>query len=212
VPRPGGGAPRRVRLVYSDAFLAHRAPGRGGHPERPERLEVIVAALRKDRRLDGLLDWAEPTPVDVGSARRRLVLDLVREVHTSEDYLRELEALSTGGGGLIDEDTYVAAGSYEVALLAVSAWLDAVDHALADGGGGPAWALARPPGHHATRVTGMGFCLLSNAAIAAHYALRQPAVSRVGIIDFDVHHGNGTGASGRRPAPPSPCGTARARR
>jgi acetoin utilization deacetylase AcuC-like enzyme len=104
----------------------------------------------------------------------------------------EVQAISKRGGGLIDADTYVAAGSWEVALLAVSAWLDAVDYALSDGGG-PAFALARPPGHHANRVTGMGFCLLSNAAIAAQYALRRERVARVGIVDFDVHHGNGTG-------------------
>lgn len=92
-------------------------------------------------------------------------------------------------GGFIDGDTYVAKGSYEIALLAVSAWVDAVDHALSDGGC-TSWALARPPGHHATRVTGMGFCLLSNAAIASHYALTHfKNVARTAIVDFDVHHG-----------------------
>jgi acetoin utilization deacetylase AcuC-like enzyme len=93
------------------------------------------------------------------------------------------------GGGALDADTPVSAQSYEVALLAVNAWLDGVDRVLSSGE--PAFVLARPPGHHATPETGMGFCLLSNAAIAAIYALQQGA-KRVAILDWDVHHGNGT--------------------
>lgn len=79
-------AARRVRLIYSDEFLKHRSP-RGAHPECPERLEVIVEAINADERLADVVDWVEPTPVDAGSARRDLVLELVHEVHTSEDYL-----------------------------------------------------------------------------------------------------------------------------
>lgn len=175
---------QRVRVIYSDKFLDHESP-RGGHPERPERLQVIVAALRADERLRGLVDWVEPTGVEEGSVRRELVLELIGEVHTFEQYLTDVRMMSEGNGGFVDGDTYVAKGSYEVALLAVSAWIDAVDCAL--GGEGPAWALARPPGHHATRVTGMGFCLFANAGIAAQYALRR--VGHVAIVDYDVHHG-----------------------
>jgi acetoin utilization deacetylase AcuC-like enzyme len=182
--------PRTVRLIYSKRFLSHSAPQGHRHPECPERLTTIVSALRADPRLKGAVDWTEPTPTDDGSERRALVLELVRQVHTSEDYLKELQALSEGCGGSVDGDTYVAPGSYEVALLAVSAWLDAVDHSLNPEAGGPAFALTRPPGHHATRATGMGFCLLANAAIAAAYALRRE--SRVSIVDIDVHAGNGT--------------------
>jgi acetoin utilization deacetylase AcuC-like enzyme len=182
------GPARRVRIIYSDAFLEHSAP-RGSHPERPERLRVCVDALRKDPRLIDVLDWVEPTPVDPGTPRRDLVIECIKVVHTYPEYLEELEEKSKNGGGWIDGDTYVIPGTYEIALLAVSAWLDAVDYALSDEGG-PVWALVRPPGHHATRVTGMGFCLLSNAAISAYYALRR--IGAVGIIDFDVHHGNGT--------------------
>lgn len=183
------GTQRKVRIIYSEKFLEHKSP-RGRHPECPERLQVCVDALRKDSRLIDLIEWVEPTPVDPGSPRRDLVLDCIRHVHSYPDYLEDLEAMSKKGGGFIDGDTYVAKGSFEIALLAVSAWLDAVDYALSENGSGPVLALARPPGHHATRVTGMGFCLLSNAAISAHYALRK--VARVGILDFDVHHGNGT--------------------
>jgi acetoin utilization deacetylase AcuC-like enzyme len=89
-------------------------------------------------------------------------------------------------------DTPVSPRSYDVALLAVSAWLDGVDSVLVNNN--PAFVLARPPGHHATRDTGMGFCLFSNAAIAAYYALTQPGINHVAILDWDVHHGNGTEA------------------
>lgn len=93
---------------------------------------------------------------------------------------------------MLDMDTPVSPQSYDIALLAVSAWLDGVDRVLASGE--PAFVLARPPGHHATRTTGMGFCLFANAAIAAYYALEKPDVNRVAILDWDVHHGNGTQA------------------
>jgi acetoin utilization deacetylase AcuC-like enzyme len=79
-----------------------------------------------------------------------------------------------------------------VALLAVNAWLEGVDVVLQEQKS--AFAIARPPGHHATRNYGMGFCIFSNAAIAAHYALQQPGIDRVAILDWDVHHGNGTEA------------------
>jgi acetoin utilization deacetylase AcuC-like enzyme len=89
-------------------------------------------------------------------------------------------------------DTVVSARSYDVALLAVNAWLQGVEVVLTEKTS--AFVLARPPGHHATRNYGMGFCIFSNAAIAAHYALQQPGVERVAILDWDVHHGNGTEA------------------
>lgn len=189
------GAPRRVRVVYSERFLEHESP-RGGHPECPERLQVIVEALRGDEKLEGLLEWVEPTPVGEGSERRALVLGLIDEVHTFQEYVDDVKKMSAGNGGFLDNDTYVAKGSYEIALLAISAWIDAVDHALDENDGGPAWALARPPGHHATRVSGMGFCLFANAGIAAQYALRRDSVSHVGVIDYDVHHGKCSGILG----------------
>jgi acetoin utilization deacetylase AcuC-like enzyme len=108
------------------------------------------------------------------------------------NYVRQIEALAQAGGSYLDPDTVISPQSYEVALLAVNAWLDGVDQVLTHAS--PAFVLARPPGHHATRETGMGFCLFSNAAIAAHYALTQPNIHRVAILDWDVHHGNGTQA------------------
>nr|MBX2863883.1 histone deacetylase [Leptolyngbyaceae cyanobacterium MAG.088] len=105
-------------------------------------------------------------------------------------YVLTLQRMAERGGGHLDGDTPVSPASYTIALLAVAAWLDGVDHVLGTDASG--FVLVRPPGHHAEYGQGMGFCLLSNAAIAAHYALEQPGINRVAILDWDVHHGNGT--------------------
>jgi acetoin utilization deacetylase AcuC-like enzyme len=170
-----------LAVIYSPEFLKHDTGQY--HPENPGRLEAVVAALRSVSWADHL-DWREPTPV-----AQRSLLPLVQQIHNPK-YLQALEQLAAKGGGHIDGDTLVSPRSYEVALLAVSAWLDGVDYVLKTGSS--AFVLARPPGHHAERDYGMGFCLLSNCAIAAHYALEQPDIERVAILDWDVHHGNGT--------------------
>jgi acetoin utilization deacetylase AcuC-like enzyme len=118
-------------------------------------------------------------------------LDEIHRVHDPH-YVEAVRQLANRGGGYIDGDTPVSHRSFEVALLAVSAWLDGIDHVLHRGE--PAFVLARPPGHHALSQIGMGFCIFSNAAIAAHYALEQADTQRVAILDWDVHHGNGTQA------------------
>jgi acetoin utilization deacetylase AcuC-like enzyme len=170
-------------ILYSPAFLQHKTGA--FHPERPERLSAIEAALTATP-WSQKLDWQMPTPLD-----RRSVLESIERVHPPE-YIKLVRKMSQLGGGRLDTDTPVSAQTYEVALLAVSAWLDGVDRVLERGE--PAFVLARPPGHHALREKGMGFCIFSNAAIAAHYALLQPGIDRVAIIDWDVHHGNGTQA------------------
>lgn len=170
-------------VIYSNEFLKHDT-GRY-HPERPDRLTAIVEAL-KNATWKEQLAWRSPTPVAT-----RDVMPYIQKAHT-QDYIDRVREIANSGGGGIDLDTPVSPRSYEIALLAVSAWLDGVDTVLANND--PAFVLARPPGHHAVRETGMGFCLFSNAAIAADYALTQPQIERVAILDWDVHHGNGTEA------------------
>lgn len=110
-----------------------------------------------------------------------------------EDYVNQVKELSNRGGVVgLDGDTYVNESTFDVAVETVGAWLDAVDHVMRSGQ--PSFALTRPPGHHATSATGMGFCIFSNAAIAASYALTVLGLKRVSILDWDVHHGNGTAA------------------
>ncbi len=168
-------------VIYSDEFLLHKTGIQ--HPEKPERLSAIVNALKVATFAEKIA-WHLPTPVN-----KRSLLPLLEQVHTP-NYLRKVAEIAASGGGYIDGDTIVSEHSYDVALLAVSAWLDAVDQVLASNT--PAFVLARPPGHHAESNAGMGFCLFSNAAIAAHYALQQPGINRVAILDWDVHHGTGT--------------------
>ena len=170
-----------LSVIYSDEFLEHRT-GRF-HPEKPERLTAIATALNA-AAFAKQIDWRLPTPV----ASR--VMDSIQRVH-SQHHIQTVKELARRGGGYLDGDTPVSPRSYDVALLAVSAWLDGVDQVLT--AAQPAFVLARPPGHHAESDRGMGFCLFSNAAIAAHYAL-QSGAERVAILDWDVHHGNGTQA------------------
>ncbi|WP_066425351.1 histone deacetylase [Anabaena sp. 4-3] len=171
-------------VIYSDEFLDHKT-GRY-HPENPERLTAIVNALKKSE-LAEKLTWQSPTP----ASENLSLMSLLSKAH-SPAYIKKLQEIAATGGGYLDGDTPVSPRSYDVALLAVSAWLDGVDTVL--NSENPAFVLSRPPGHHAESDTGMGFCLFSNAAIAAFYALEQPAVNRVAILDWDVHHGNGTQA------------------
>lgn len=189
-----------LSVIYSEQFLAHDT-GRF-HPERPQRLEAIVEALQQ-APFAGQLLWQQPTPVMTGAdipptlqvpapenpEIARNILPAILEIH-SLDHVERVAKLARRGGGFLDSDTIVAEASYDTALLAVSAWFDGVDQMLDHHR--HAFVLARPPGHHAERKTGMGFCLFSNAAIAAHYALTKPGIDRVAILDWDVHHGNGT--------------------
>lgn len=172
-------------IFYSDEFLEHDTGVY--HPERSGRLVAITSELRAQSWADRL-DWRLPTPVAEQGDRLATALQAVH----SQRYVRAVRHVAETGGGLIDPDTVVSPRSYEVALLAVSAWLDGVEQVLQSGQ--PAFVAARPPGHHALPERGMGFCIFSNAAIAATYALQQPGVRRVGILDWDVHHGNGTQA------------------
>ncbi|GAB4377049.1 MAG: histone deacetylase [Elainellaceae cyanobacterium] len=172
-------------IIYSDEFLDHDTGT--FHPERPGRLTAITNTLRSASWANEL-EWQLPTPIDAQGDRLTSAICTVHPLH----YLQAIQRLADMGGGHADPDTIVSPRSYEVALLAVSAWLDGVDQVLKTGK--PAFVLARPPGHHALPERAMGFCIFANAAIAASYALQQLTVQRVAILDWDVHHGNGTQA------------------
>ncbi len=170
-------ATRKTAYVYDPFNLKHTLEG---HPENYRRLQDTWRLLRED----GILDLLLRVPSSAVS------LDTVQRVHTPQ-YVERLQSISMYGGGRIDSDTYVNANSYTAALLAAGGLLNVVDAVMwgqADNG----FALVRPPGHHALAFQGMGFCLLANAAIAARYAQDHHGMQRVLIVDFDVHHGNGT--------------------
>jgi len=147
------------------------------HPEAPARLDAVLARLAAESAAD-----IRPP---VRAEREQLL-----PVHP-EPYLLMLEALSRRGGGAIDADTILNGSSWLAATAAAGAAIAAVRHARS--GGGNAFAAVRPPGHHASASQAMGFCLLNNVVIAAHEARRLGA-ARVLIVDWDVHHGNGTQA------------------
>jgi len=177
--------PSKFPVFYSDEFLDHDTGSY--HPERSGRLTAITQTLKAQPWSDRL-EWRLPTPILTQADRLTAALHAVHP----QRYIEAVRILAETGGGHIDPDTVASARSYDVALLAVSAWLDGVEQVLQSGE--PAFVVARPPGHHALPERGMGFCIFANAAIAALYALQQPGVQRVAIVDWDVHHGNGTQA------------------
>lgn len=177
-------------LIYDPIFLEHLTPS--GHPERPQRVEMPMKVLEA-------LHWLERDGLVLLSPREATV-DELATVHERE-YVREVEELSLeaaagakGGDGYIMDlgtDTYVSEKSYEAARKAAGAPLVAID-AILQGQVDNAYCLVRPPGHHAVAEAAMGFCIFNNVAVAARYALDRHGLERVMIIDYDVHHGNGT--------------------
>lgn len=168
-------------LLYTDRlFLEHET---GHHPECPERLSRILAMIDES----GLDQRFERPAFEEASG------DQIARIHNS-NYLQLLSKFAEKGGGRIEADTVVSPRSYEVARLAAGTGVAAVDTILG-GDETRAACLVRPPGHHALRHQAMGFCLLNNVAVAAAHAVEQHELSRVLIVDWDVHHGNGTQAS-----------------
>ena len=180
----------KIALLYDSAVLEHRTPE--GHPERPARVSEVMALLEQTGMLDRL------TRLPVTPATR----EQLERVHTPEylDFLQQ--AVAEGGGNFAERvvfqgisrldttSTFASPGSWSAATAAAGAAIGAVD-AVLTGGMDASFAVVRPPGHHAPPDRAMGFCLLNNAAVAAAHAIAVHGLSRVLLVDFDVHHGNG---------------------
>ena len=156
-----------------------------GHPEHPGRLRGLPGALRTDPELLARLQHVDA---------RHATEDELAIVHDRR-YVAHVKAIVAGGGGRLDGDTVASDGSWDAATAAAGAVLDALDLAFrGDEAPRRAFCAVRPPGHHALRDAAMGFCLFGNVAIGAHYARQKHGAERVLIVDWDVHHGNGTQA------------------
>jgi acetoin utilization deacetylase AcuC-like enzyme len=169
--------------VIPGLYLRHPSSFRhdtGGHPENARRLTAIEEALSER-------DWLGLELVEAPAATR----EQLERVHSAA-HVDSIEAISAGGGGMIDVDTAASEGSWEAALHAAGGAVHATERLLSEGGF--AFCGLRPPGHHAERDRAMGFCLFNNVAVAAAHAIAECGAERVLILDWDVHHGNGTEA------------------
>lgn len=167
----------KTAYVYHPVYLEHDKPD---HPENARRLKRVLQ-VSSEHGLCERLTLLEPRPVTEKELLR---------VHT-QAHIEHVWESAEGGEGYLDPDTYVCPNSFEAALMAAGGTVRAVEQVLS-GEIGNAFALVRPPGHHATASRAMGFCLFNNVSVAAQAALAEKAVERVLIVDFDVHHGNGT--------------------
>jgi len=169
------------------AFISNSDCGRHdtgwGHPEHVGRLRAIPSALREQPELFAALLHHES---------RHAIVDELALAHDRR-YIEMVRDVAAHGGGQLDADTVASEGSWDAATAAAGAVLDGVDMAF-DGRAIRSFCGVRPPGHHALRNCAMGFCLFGNVAIAAHYARDRHGIERVLIVDWDVHHGNGTQA------------------
>ncbi len=166
-----------VGFVHDDIYQLHDTRD---HIEGKDRLTAIMTALDKTK-VKGQLTSLAPRAATIAE---------IAKVHDRE-YINSLKTEIESGGGWLDPDTFVAKGSWEAALYAAGGLMNAVD-AVMKKEATSAFALVRPPGHHAVHTHQMGFCLFNNVAIAARHALANYDIKRVLIIDWDVHHGNGT--------------------
>jgi acetoin utilization deacetylase AcuC-like enzyme len=164
-------------IVYSEKYLDH---DQEFHPENAKRLRAIKALLDTE----GVFETAPLTKP------RAAEMEDITRVHTPRHF-DHVKRRASKGAGNFDADTYYNAKSFDTAMLAAGGVLTGVD-GVYSGDAASAFALIRPPGHHATPTKTMGFCLFNNAAIAARYAQEKHGAKRVFILDFDVHHGNGT--------------------
>lgn len=167
-----------TRLYTHPIFLEHITPT--GHPERPDRLRAIERIL--DDEAFAALDRQEAPMGDEST---------VLYCHPRDFVERVRKAIPSDGIAVIDSDTVASPKTWQAALTAIGAANAAVDDVFT-GKADNVFVAARPPGHHAEKTTAMGFCLFNTAAIAARYAQEKHGVERVAIVDWDVHHGNGT--------------------
>jgi acetoin utilization deacetylase AcuC-like enzyme len=169
----------------SVAFISHSDCGRHdtgwGHPEHVGRIRAITRALREHPEVLTSLEHLES---------RHATEEEIALMH-ARAYIAQVRELARAGGGRLDADTIASEGSWDAARAGAGALLDGVDFAMR-GEGNRAFCAVRPPGHHAIADHAMGFCLFGNVAIAARYAQRRHQLHRVLIVDWDVHHGNGT--------------------
>lgn len=170
---------KRTGFVYDERYLMHTTFE--GHPESHYRLVAIVNGLRENGLLEKLL------PIEAEPVHQRWI----EAVHNIRYIVRFEEACLMGLPDFDHQDNSICRETYEIALLAVGGVLRAVDKMM-EGLIDNAFCAVRPPGHHAGYDRAMGFCYFNNIAIAARYLQQQWGIKRVGVIDFDVHHGNGT--------------------
>jgi acetoin utilization deacetylase AcuC-like enzyme len=173
---------KRTALVWDDIYKQHLSDA-PGHPESPERLTIMYDVIKRE----GLDKTTTTIPTRMATDKDILL------VHDAA-YLKRVESSRGEELSAIDPDTWMTAGSYDAAMAAAGSGIALVD-AILDGQVDNGYALLRPPGHHAIPSRGMGFCLFNNIAIAAEHLIQRRGVKKIAIIDFDVHHGNGTQAS-----------------
>jgi acetoin utilization deacetylase AcuC-like enzyme len=167
-------------IVHHPIYLQHDTGA--GHPETSSRYSVVMQGLQNDADL-----WGRVVKLEAESASRRAI----ESCHTPRHF-DFVEQAVRDGAGYLDADTVVSAHSFEAALYAAGGACRAID-AVMSGEAKNAFVPARPPGHHATQTNPMGFCLFNNVAVAARYAqAKYGEIERVAIVDWDVHHGNGT--------------------
>jgi acetoin utilization deacetylase AcuC-like enzyme len=168
----------KTALVYHPVYLRHYTGP--SHPERASRLQAILRKLRTTHLIDDL-QLFEPKAAS---------LDDIALVH-SRDYIVSVKALAKDGFANLDPETVVSSGSFEAALYAAGGVIKGIDLVL-KGETDNAFAMVRPPGHHALPSRAMGFCVFNNIAIGAKYIQKNYKYERILIVDFDIHHGNGT--------------------
>ncbi len=164
-------------IVTDSRYLDHDD---ANHVERADRLRAIQRAINASPLQDELLTVAARAATD----------EELSAVHTSS-YLESIRRFNNQGGGYLDPDTYMNSHSWDAAVWAAGGTVGLLESML-NGDCDNGFALVRPPGHHATQKRAMGFCLINNIAVAARAALQKPGIERVAVIDYDVHHGNGT--------------------